>query len=172
MGNCEKPIKSHMLILAWHYDNRTWPHTVNKLQQVTFAIHLRLSSALIIYIKSQVLHSVPERPISWLLLSLALCVVGKSRLIYKKSSRWGKPLKQTQTLNKGGMEESLLKECGSSFNCWYACGTSCQEKKNPRKKQTQEMQNNANLLLPADWLIGTCRLSLLFKLLKALKDQV
>lgn len=60
------------------------------------------------------------------------------------------PQKQTQTLNKGGMEESVLKECGSSFNCWYARGTSCQEKKNPRKKQTEEMQNNPGLLLPDD----------------------
>lgn len=48
------------------------------------------------------------------------------------------------------MEKSVLKECGSSFNCWYAHDTSCQEKKNPRKKQSEEMQNNANLLLPAD----------------------
>lgn len=58
--------------------------------------------------------------------------------------------KRVQGLNKGGMEESVLKECGSSFNCWYARGTSCQEKKNPRKKQTEEMQNNPNLLPPAD----------------------
>ncbi len=92
-------------------------------------------------------------------------------LNYKKSSRWGKPLKQTQTLNKGGMEVSALKECGSSFNCWYARGTSCHEKKNPRKKQTEEMQNNPNLLLPVDWLIRTCRISLLFRLLKEIEGR-
>lgn len=68
---------------------------------------------------------------------------------------------------KGGMEESLLKEWSSSFNCWYARGTSCQEKKNPRKKQSEEMQNNPHLLLPADWLIGTWRISELSKPLKA-----
>lgn len=60
---------------------------------------------------------------------------------------------------KEGMEEPLLKEWSSSFNCWYARGTSCQEKKNPRKKQSEEMQNNPHLLLPADWLIGTRHIS-------------
>lgn len=33
------------------------------------------------------------------------------------------------------------------------------------------MQNNANLLLPADWLIRTCRISLVFKLLKEKKKS-
>lgn len=33
------------------------------------------------------------------------------------------------------------------------------------------MQNNANLLLPADWLIRTCHISLVFKLLKEKKKS-
>lgn len=50
---------------------------------------------------------------------------------------------------KGGMEESLLKERSSSFNCWYARSTSCQEEETKWRNAKQSQPPAARWLI--DW---------------------